>query len=62
SCGLGLSIVQQIVLAHQGQVFAQNHPQGGAWLTLYLPRSFQGSSLSPAPGPGETDRPPGPLS
>jgi len=62
SCGLGLSIVQQIVLAHQGQVFAQNHPQGGAWLTLYLPRSFQGSSLSSAPGPGDLDRPPGSLS
>ncbi len=36
--GLGLSIVQQIVQAHQGSIQAQNHPPtGGAWLRVVLP-------------------------
>jgi len=36
--GLGLSIVQQIVQAHQGSIIAQNHPiTGGAWLQITLP-------------------------
>jgi two-component system phosphate regulon sensor histidine kinase PhoR len=36
--GLGLAIVQQIVIAHGGQVTAQNHPRtGGAWLHIQLP-------------------------
>lgn len=49
SCGLGLAIVQQIILAHQGHVFAQNHPQGGAWLTLKLPRSGPELGQQPLP-------------
>jgi signal transduction histidine kinase len=35
--GLGLWIVQQIVSAHGGGVFAGNLPEGGAVLTLRLP-------------------------
>ncbi|NET04498.1 MAG: HAMP domain-containing histidine kinase [Merismopedia sp. SIO2A8] len=36
--GLGLSIVQQIIQAHNGEIIARNHPQtGGAWLQIKLP-------------------------
>lgn len=36
--GLGLSIVQQIIQAHQGTIKAQNHPEtGGGWLQIILP-------------------------
>ena len=38
--GLGLAIVEQIVLAHNGQISAKNHPQiGGAWLEIVLPQN-----------------------
>lgn len=36
--GLGLSIVQQIIQTHNGEIKARNHPQtGGAWLQIKLP-------------------------
>ena len=36
--GLGLSIVRQIIQAHQGTVMAKNAPStGGAWLEIILP-------------------------
>lgn len=36
--GLGLSIAQQIIQAHQGTIIAKNHPQtGGAWIQIILP-------------------------
>lgn len=35
--GLGLAICKQIIEAHQGDIFAQNNPDGGACLTFLLP-------------------------
>ncbi len=38
SCGLGLAIARQIVVAHGGTVTAQNHPETqGAWLQILIP-------------------------
>jgi len=38
SCGLGLAIVRQIVVAHGGTVTAHNHPETqGAWLRVRIP-------------------------
>lgn len=38
--GLGLSIAQKIILAHQGTIWAANLPEGGAQLSISLPRSI----------------------
>jgi signal transduction histidine kinase len=35
--GLGLSIVEQIIKAHQGKIALSNHPDGGAIVTLFIP-------------------------
>ncbi|SFN77792.1 PAS domain S-box-containing protein [Formivibrio citricus] len=35
--GLGLSICRQIMLDHGGEIFAENHPDGGAVFTVLLP-------------------------
>lgn len=35
--GLGLAIVQQIVAAHQGEIWAENAPGGGAMFKMLLP-------------------------
>jgi two-component system sensor histidine kinase HydH len=35
--GLGLWIAQQIAIAHGGQIYAQNVPEGGAMFALQLP-------------------------
>ncbi len=37
--GLGLSIVQRIVYDHGGDVFARNHPEGGAVVVVRLRRA-----------------------
>lgn len=44
--GLGLAIVQHIILAHGGQISAQNHPQlEGAWLRITLPLTMPSEDL-----------------
>jgi len=35
--GLGLSVVQHIVVQHAGQIIAENRPEGGARFTIWLP-------------------------
>jgi signal transduction histidine kinase len=40
--GLGLAIVQEIVKGHQGEILAQNHPDGGAEVVV----RFSGSRTS----------------
>jgi signal transduction histidine kinase len=37
--GLGLSIVKRIVYDHGGEVFARNHPEGGAVVAVWLRRA-----------------------
>ena len=36
--GLGMAIAAEVVRAHGGGIAAQNHPDGGAWLRLWLPK------------------------
>ena len=43
--GLGLAICQEIVAAHQGRIWAENTPQGGACFIVQLPLQ----SVGPAP-------------
>jgi signal transduction histidine kinase len=37
--GLGLAIARQMVLEHQGQIWAENLPKGGTQFSIILPRS-----------------------
>ncbi len=39
--GLGLTLARKIVLDHQGSLWADNLPTGGACLSIVLPRSLQ---------------------
>ncbi|MCT7983123.1 HAMP domain-containing histidine kinase [Laspinema sp. A4] len=39
--GLGLPIAKKIILDHQGSIWAQNHPEGGALFSFTLPRHPQ---------------------
>lgn len=36
--GLGLAIVQKVLVSHNGRVTAANRAEGGATLTMHLPR------------------------
>lgn len=38
SYGLGLSIARRIIVLHGGNIFARNHPEGGAVFTVNLPK------------------------
>jgi len=42
--GLGLSICREIVNAHQGRIWCENHPQGGAVFHVRLPWTMQTGS------------------
>jgi len=44
--GLGLSIAKQMVLEHQGQIWAENLPRGGTQFSIALPRGCSGLSGS----------------
>jgi two-component system sensor histidine kinase CreC len=39
SSGLGLSLVKEIVLLHQGEISVKNHPKGGTIAKLFFPYS-----------------------
>ena len=39
--GLGMAIVKRIVEGLKGEVYGDNHPEGGARVTIYLPISNQ---------------------
>ena len=39
--GLGLAIAKQIIALHHGQIWAENHPDGGAVFTFILPLKHQ---------------------
>ena len=51
--GLGLAIVKRVVDTLRGKVFGENHPEGGAQVTILLP------SLSPEMFPAEENLDPG---
>lgn len=56
--GLGLSICREIVEAHQGRIWCENHPEGGAAFHMVLPRTMQGGSSgerAEARGVGRTE-------
>ena len=46
--GLGLAITREIIMAHQGKIWAENNPEGGAVFCIFIPdvrvRSSRGVS------------------
>lgn len=51
--GLGLAICEQIVQVHQGRIYAENHPEGGAVFRVELPIQSE-ANMEPA-GADATD-------
>jgi two-component system, OmpR family, sensor histidine kinase KdpD len=47
--GLGLSIARGIVAAHNGRVWVENRPEGGAVFTIALPIVGENTAVSPEP-------------
>ncbi len=54
--GLGLSICEEIVAAHQGRVWAENNPRGGAALTFELPLDPHSTETERDHGKANSDR------
>jgi len=48
--GLGLAICKEIILAHQGLIWAENNPDGGAIFTFRIPLDNTGKKPTPVPG------------
>lgn len=40
--GLGLSICREIIIGHEGRIWAENRPEGGAEFTMEIPHSKEG--------------------
>ena len=53
--GLGLAMVKRIVEGLQGKIYGENHPEGGAVVTLYLHPTLL--KKSPDMANSKTDRP-----
>jgi two-component system sensor histidine kinase PilS (NtrC family) len=45
--GLGLAIVQKVLVSHNGRVTAANRPEGGATITIHLPRRSAENGTEP---------------
>ena len=47
--GLGLATAKRIVLQHGGELRLDNHPEGGLWVQLRLPRTLFDAKHDPSP-------------
>lgn len=54
--GLGLAIAQQLANLHDGEITAQNAPQGGALFTFRAPLVAEPAPVETKPDPAPTDR------
>ncbi|NDD65455.1 MAG: HAMP domain-containing protein, partial [Acidobacteria bacterium] len=54
--GLGLAVSRRIVEEHLGWMEAENHPDGGAVFTIYLPMASR-AETSPTSGPDDPSNP-----
>jgi two-component system sensor kinase FixL len=49
--GMGLSVSRSIVRAHEGEIYAENRPEGGAVFRVVLPAISVASETTSAPAP-----------